>query len=176
MVGLPGAGKSTVSNQLLQDIPDLVIVSSDMFIEQYAKEHNKTYQSVYFELGDKPEKWMKQQIQDMIKNGKAFIWDQTNVFATSRKKKITMLRQKKYDVVAIVVEVAPEELNQRLKNREVETGKKVPEKIITNMLENYTRPDYTEGFSEIYLINDNQAILLPNNQENSSFIKIKNKM
>jgi heterogeneous nuclear ribonucleoprotein U-like protein 1 len=162
MVGLPGSGKTTASEKLIKDITELTIASSDNFTEQYAKEHNQTYQEAYFAFGNEAEKMMKQQIQQLIKDERNFIWDQTNVYASSRKKKISMLTQKKYQVVAIVVELSSEELSKRLEKREKETGKKVPKKIIQTMLDNYTRPNYEEGFSDIYLISDNnEAILLP---------------
>lgn len=162
MVGLPGSGKSTASEKLIEDMTELSIVSADYFIEQHAKEKNKTYQKAYFSFGEQAEKLMKQQVQQLIKENKNFIWDQTHVYVSTRKKKITMLTQKGYQVIAIVVELSSDELNRRLNKREKETGKKVSQKIIQTMLGNYTRPSYDEGFSDIYLMSDNnQATLIP---------------
>ena len=166
MVGLPGSGKSTLCQNLLNENPELEIVSTDEFIEQYAKEKNMTYGKAMRELGDKPQALMNNKIQKLLKDKKSFIWDQTNVFISARKKKIKMLSQNKYTVIAIVTELSFEELNRRLDKRVSEGGKRINIKIINDMVEGYTRPLYNEGFSEIYLISDdNQFKLLEKNEQ-----------
>lgn len=166
MVGLPGSGKSTLCQNLLNENQELEIVSTDEFIEQYAKEKNMTYGKAMRELGDKPQALMNNKIQKLLKDKKSFIWDQTNVFISARKKKIKMLSQNKYTVIAIVTELSFEELNRRLDKRVSEGGKRINIKIINDMVEGYTRPLYNEGFSEIYLISDdNQFKLLEKNEQ-----------
>lgn len=162
MVGLPGSGKSTASEQLIAEMPELEVVSTDVFIEDYAKKHNITYNNAIKELEDKPKTWMNNKIQKLLKEHKNFIWDQTNIFMSARKKKLKMLLQNKYQVVAIVTELSSEELQKRLDNRVSLGGKKVSWKIISDMIDGYSRPEYFEGFSEIYLINDDgEPKLLP---------------
>ena len=166
MVGLPGSGKSTLCQNLLNENQELEIVSTDEFIEQYAKEKNMTYGKAMRELGDKPQALMNNKIQKLLKDKKSFIWDQTNVFISARKKKIKMLSQNKYTVIAIVTELSFEELNRRLDKRVSEGGKRINIKIINDMVEGYTGPLYNEGFSEIYLISDdNQFKLLEKNEQ-----------
>ena len=42
LVAVPGSGKSTLVEALQKDMPQLGVVSSDVHIERYAKEKNKT--------------------------------------------------------------------------------------------------------------------------------------
>lgn len=161
LVGVVGTGKSTLCDKLLENSSDLTLVSTDSFVEAYAKEQGKTYDDVHREMGDKPQKMMMNQIRELINQKKGFIWDQTNVFKSARKKKLAFLRQNKYQVIAITIELTNDELEKRLRKRIANGGKKVPFKIIKDMMEGYERPSYDEGFLDIYLIeNDGVAHLL----------------
>jgi predicted kinase len=152
LVGLPGVGKSTLSAKMLEENPKLIIVSTDQYVEDYAKKHNKKYNEVIRETSEDAKKWMSLQIKKTINLKLDFIWDQTNVISSSRKKKISMLSQNKYDIIALVFELSDDELNKRLTKRLSQNGKKIPQKIIENMKQEYTRPSYSEGFLEIYLV------------------------
>lgn len=154
LVGLPGSGKSTMSEQLLKDMPGLEVVSTDIYVEQHAKAHNISFNEAMRALGDKPKAQMNNRVQQLMKEEKSFIWDQTNVFVSARLKKLKALLKNKYEVVALVTELSPEELSRRLEKRITEGGKQVSWKIINNMQENYSRPSYSEGFSQVYLVQD----------------------
>lgn len=171
MVGVPGSGKSTLCENLLKENPSLDIVSTDEFIESYAKEKNISYGKAMREMGDKPLSLMNNKIQKLLKEKKSFIWDQTNVFLSARKKKLKMLSQNKYEVTAIVTELSAEELNRRLDKRISEGGKRINIKIINDMIESYIRPSYSEGFNEIYLISDDNEFILLEKNENKWSIK-----
>lgn len=154
LIGVPGCGKSTISEELIKDMPQLQIASSDLIIDQYAKKKGKTYSQVHRDYVEEAQKIMTRQVQDMMKKGESFIWDQTNVFASARKKKMTTLTQNKYSVIAITIELTPEELEKRLKKRVDNGGKFISPKIVADMLLNYTRPTYDEGYQEVYVIQD----------------------
>lgn len=160
LIGLPGSGKSTISEGLLKDMPDLIIVSTDEYIEKYARERGKKYEEVYREAGEDAQKWMNVRIRQIINEKKNFAWDQTNVFKSARKKKISMLEQNKYDVVAVALHLSEEELERRLINRVAKGGKKISYKIIQDMKASYELPSYEERFKEVYLIGDNGAFHL----------------
>lgn len=160
LIGLPGSGKSTISEGLLKDMPDLIIVSTDEYIEKYARERGKKYEEVYREVGEDAQKWMNVRIRQIINEKKNFAWDQTNVFKSARKKKISMLEQNKYDVVAVALHLSEEELERRLINRVAKGGKKISYKIIQDMKDSYELPSYEERFKEVYLIGDNGAFHL----------------
>lgn len=154
LIGVPGSGKSTVAQSLLDENSQLKIASTDLLIEQYAAKKGKTYSQVHREYVDQATKGMNLQIQSMMKKGESFIWDQTNVFASARKKKLTTLLQNKYTVIAITIELSPNELQKRLTERVANGSKFVGDKIIADLLLNYSRPTYSEGFEEIYVIED----------------------
>ena len=161
LIGVPGAGKSTVADSLRAENSQLKIASTDLLIDQYAAKKGKTYSQVHREYVDQATKAMNMQIQAMMKKGESFIWDQTNVFASARKKKLSTLLQNKYSVVAITIELSPDELQKRLTERVASGGKFVGEKIIADLLLNYSRPTYSEGFEEIYVIkNDGVSVLI----------------
>lgn len=161
LIGVPGCGKSTVAEGLMNDMPSLKIASSDLIIDEYAKKKGKTYSEVHRDYVEEAQKIMTRQVQDMMKKGESFIWDQTNVFASARKKKMTTLTQNKYSVIAITIELTPEELEKRLKTRVDNGGKFISPKIVADMLVNYSRPSYSEGYQEVYVIqNDGHAHLL----------------
>ena len=154
MVGLPGVGKSTIIEDLTKDFPGMKVISTDEYIENYAKEKGKTYNEVYRELGDKPQKWMNAEIQKVIKNKGDFIWDQTNVFASARSKKHQILRQNHYESIVVVVELSDEEHKKRIDQRKNTTGKYISTKIVNDMKLNYSRPNANEGWDQIILIQD----------------------
>lgn len=161
LIGVPGSGKSTVANSLIADMPNLEIASTDLLIDEYAAKKGKTYSQVHREYVDQATKAMNMQIQSMMKKGESFIWDQTNVFASARKKKLTTLLQNKYTVIAITIELSQEQLQKRLTERVANGGKFVGDKIIADLLLNYSRPTYSEGFDEIYVIQDDgNSVLL----------------
>lgn len=160
LIGLPGSGKSTISEGLLKDMPDLIIVSTDEYIEKYARERGKKYEEVYREVGEDAQKWMNVRIRQIINEKKNFAWDQTNVFKSARKKKISMLEQNKYDVVAVALHLSEEELAKRVANRVAKGGKKISYKIIQDMKASYELPSYEERFKEVYLIGDTGAFHL----------------
>jgi heterogeneous nuclear ribonucleoprotein U-like protein 1 len=163
LIGVPGSGKSTYSNQIIKEMSSsihLEVVSSDEYIEKYAQDHGKTYQEVYRQVGDEATKYANRKIQSLIKQHASFIWDQTNVFASARLKKMRNLLSNKYDVIAVTIELSEEELARRIETRKEQTGKHIPWAVVKDMLKNYSRPGYEEGFVEIYVINDKSEILL----------------
>jgi len=160
LIGLPGSGKSTLCNNLIKDLPDVVVVSTDEYIENYAREKGKRYEEVYRDVGEAATKWMNVRIRQLINERKNFIWDQTNVYKSARQKKISMLSQSKYDIVAVALSLSEEELSSRLNSRTSAGGKKVSYKVIMEMKANYQLPSYEEKFKEIYLIQDDGAYKL----------------
>lgn len=160
LIGIPGSGKSSIANEIKSQYPDVVIISSDIYIDKVAKEKGLTYSALYKDTIEDAEKWASKELENAIKNKKNIVWDQTNVFESARKKKITRMHQNKYEVIAMSLELTTEELNKRHTKRKNEGGKYISYKIIQNMIENYTRPHYGEGFVEIYLVNDIGALTL----------------
>ncbi len=154
MIGLPGVGKSTVIKSLLKDYPKMKVVSTDEFIEDYALKHKIDYSQAFKIMGDKAMGMMNAKIQNLIKSGSEFIWDQTNVAISSRNKKLGILNKNKYDVIVIAIELSEEEHQKRINQRKDETGKFISPKIVQQMKDSYTRPSSDELVSQIILIGD----------------------
>lgn len=154
LIGPPGSGKSTWVNSFLENtISEYVIVSSDAVLDEYAEQEGITYSEAFDKYAGQAKKEMNKRLQNAIINKKNIIWDQTNVSYKSRKKKIKSFENTKYNVYAVVFNVDEETIFNRIYNREKESGKHIPDKIVKDMLRNFEHPTNDEGFVDIYYIN-----------------------
>ena len=145
LIGVPGAGKSTwIANQdWAKDIP---VVSTDNFVERYAKEQGKTYNEVFKDYMPIAVKLMANQAKICEANNLDVIWDQTSTTRASRTRKFNTLP--KYEHIAIVFKTPEkDELARRLASR---PGKNIPDEVMSNMIENFEMPTEEEGFKEIW--------------------------
>ena len=145
LIGVPGAGKSTwIKNQdWAKDIP---VVSTDNFVEYYAKQQGKTYNEVFKEYMPIAVRLMANQALVCQANNLDVIWDQTSVSVSSRKKKFNTLP--KYEHIAIVFATPDqEELAKRLASR---PGKNIPDHVMKSMIDTFVMPTEEEGFKEIW--------------------------
>lgn len=145
MVGIPASGKTTwISNQDWLD--KHVIVSTDEFVEKYAKENNKNYSEVFEEYMPTAINLMLEKIAEARDAGLDIVWDQTSTTIASRARKFRVLPN--YDHIAVVFEKPSDaELMRRLNNR---PGKTIPWPIVADMIENFEMPSINEGFQEIW--------------------------
>ena len=145
LVGVPGSGKSTwIKNQ--DWAVDLPVVSTDNFVEAYAKEQGKTYSEVFTDYMPIAVRLMANQALVCQANGLDVIWDQTSTTIASRKRKFNTLPN--YEHIAVVFRT-PEhsELMRRLMNR---PGKDIPDHVIASMIASWQEPTEDEGFTEIW--------------------------
>jgi predicted kinase len=145
LIGVPASGKSTwITNQdWAVDIP---VVSTDNFVEAYAKEQGKTYNEVFDEYMPTAVKLMANQALICQANGLDVIWDQTSTTINSRKRKFNTLP--KYEHIAIVFKTPEkEELDRRLASR---PGKNIPDHVMRSMIDGFVMPTEDEGFTEIW--------------------------
>jgi len=145
LIGVPGSGKSTWAKN--QDwSKDCAYISTDTWVELYAKEQGKTYSEVFDEYMPKAVNIMTEHVKLAREAGKDIIWDQTSTTVKSRTRKFNMLPD--YEHIAVVFK-CPEadELVRRLASR---PGKLIPVDIIENMIKNFEVPSEEEGFKEIW--------------------------
>jgi predicted kinase len=147
LVGVPAAGKSTwIKNQdWAKDIP---VVSTDHFVEEYAKKEGKTYSEVFNEYMPIAVKLMANQALICQANNKDIIWDQTSCSVSTRAKKIRMLPN--YYKIAVVFKTpSTAELKERLASR---PGKNIPWEVVSDMAQKLEvePPTKEEGFDEIW--------------------------
>jgi predicted kinase len=145
LVGVPGSGKSTwIRNQ--DWALGLTVVSTDAFVEDYARTQGKTYSEVFTDYMPTAVDLMAEQVVRAREHGHTVIWDQTSTTVASRAKKFRMLPDYKH--IAVVFKT-PEhkELMCRLMSR---PGKDIPEHVIASMIASWEDPTEDEGFSEIW--------------------------
>jgi predicted kinase len=145
LVGVPGSGKSTwIKNQ--DWALGLTVVSTDVFVEDYARKKGKTYSEVFDEYMPTAVNLMAEQVVFARKHGHTIIWDQTSTTTASRAKKFRMLPE--YYAIGVVFRIPePQELQSRLANR---PEKVIPSEVLDNMIANWEEPTLEEGFNEIW--------------------------
>lgn len=145
LIGVPGSGKSTwVKNQ--HWAKDCVVVSTDEFVEDYAREVGSTYSEVFDDYMPKAVKLMMGRVNWARENNKDVIWDQTSTSVKSRTRKFNALPD--YDHIAVVFKTPDqEELAKRLASR---PGKEIPNHVMRSMIDGFDTPTEDEGFVEIW--------------------------
>ena len=145
LVGVPASGKSTWIKS--QDwAVDCVVVSTDEFVEDYAKEVGSTYSEVFDDYMPTAVKLMAEKVVRARAAGKDIIWDQTSTGVKARARKFNMLPD--YEHIAVVFKTPDkEELDRRLASR---PGKNIPDHVMRSMIAHFEIPTGEEGFKEIW--------------------------
>lgn len=145
LVGVPGAGKSTwVSNQ--QWANDCAYVSTDGYVERFARRMGKTYSEVFDDVMPRAIRLMMRAVRKAEHDGKDVIWDQTSTTIASRTRKFRALPS--YYAIAVIFRTpSDEELTKRLASR---PGKVIPKHVVNSMIKNWQEPTEDEGFKEIW--------------------------
>ena len=145
LIGVPASGKSTwVSNQ--DWTMTCACVSTDKWVEIYAKEVGKTYSEVFADFMPTAVDLMAKEVVVAREMNRDIIWDQTSTTVASRAKKFRMLPD--YEHVAVVFQTPEQdELKRRLKSR---PGKVIPKRVIETMIESWEDPTEEEGFTQIW--------------------------
>ena len=145
LVGVPASGKST-----WVDAQDWSLacarVSTDKWVEIYAKEVGRTYSEVFTDFMPTAVDLMAKEIVAARELERDIIWDQTSTTVKSRERKFRMLPD--YEHIAVVFKT-PEhtELMRRLMSR---PGKEIPDHVIASMIAGFEMPTEEEGFKEIW--------------------------
>ena len=145
LIGVPGAGKSTWIKDQIWAL-GLTVVSTDAFVEDYARAQGKTYSEVFTDYMPTAVTLMAEQVVRARELGHTVIWDQTSTTIASRAKKFRMLPD--YEHIAVVFRT-PEhtELMRRLMSR---PGKEIPDHVVASMIASWEEPTEEEGFKEIW--------------------------
>lgn len=145
LIGVPGAGKSTWIKDQIWAL-GLTIISTDIFVEDYARECGSTYSEVFEDYMPRAVELMSNQVVFAREHGHDIIWDQTSTTVASRARKFRMLPD--YYHIAVVFETPSRiELERRLAGR---SGKEIPWVVVEGMLASFEIPSEDEGFMEIW--------------------------
>jgi predicted kinase len=148
LVGLPTSGKSTFVENYIMDFGTLfnfVVLSTDHYIEYYAKQQNKTYNEVFDEYVKEAHRQMNRSLKDAIDAGKDIIWDQTNLSAKARKGKLARIP----DTYTKRAAYFPITLEEALRRNQTRSGKVIPEYVIESMHKTIEPPTLEEGFIHV---------------------------
>jgi predicted kinase len=147
LAGISTSGKSTYVDKLLQlDYwQHSVVLSTDYYIEFYAKQQGKTYNEVFDEYIKEATKQMDVLLNHAIEHGKDIIWDQTNLTVKTRKKKLRRLPPE-YHRGVVYFQVS---LEEALKRNEHRKGKFIPKDILKRMYHQFEIPTMSEGFEYV---------------------------
>jgi len=147
LIGVPGAGKSTWIKDQIWAL-GLTVVSTDTFVEDYARAQGKTYSEVFKDYMPTAVDLMAEQVVRARELDHTVIWDQTSTTVKSRTRKFNMLPD--YEHIAVVFRTPPADvLKARLSDR---LGKEVPWEVVQGMIENWEEPTNEEGFKEIWFV------------------------
>lgn len=146
-IGLPGTGKSTYLGQFYEEEQNPVIISSDYFIERFARLCGMTYNEAFPIVMARgiANKFIRKRIKKAISEGRDVLWDQTNLTAKTRKARMAQLPG--YTFEALVFEKPAQEVWEKNLDR---PGKFIPSHILLQMEYSYQAPTKDEGFVRIY--------------------------
>jgi len=145
LVGVPGSGKTTWVES--QDwAKDCAHISTDAFVERFARRMGKTYSEVFTDVMPRCIRLMMRAVRKAQAEGRDVIWDQTSTTVVSRIRKFNALPE--YEHIAVVFQTPSRiELKKRLDSR---PGKTIPDPVIEGMLASFQMPTEEEGFKEIW--------------------------
>lgn len=148
LVGPPGVGKSTWCKDVLPLIvkgEEVVIISSDKYIEKVAEEQGKTYTEVFQSAIAYASESSKQDFKEALEKKVHIVWDQTNL---SPKKRKGLLKQipNEYFPTCVYWVIKDEAKWKKQLDR---PGKFIPEHVLKSMLDNYVHPSFNEGWEAI---------------------------
>jgi predicted kinase len=147
LIGVPAAGKSTWIKEQVWML-GLTVVSTDPFVEDYARAQGKTYTEVFKDYMPIAVNLMADQVVFAREHDHTVIWDQTSTTVASRTRKFRMLPD--YEHIAIVFSTPDlDVLKERLASR---LGKEIPWEVVQGMIDNWEEPTLEEGFKEIWRV------------------------
>ena len=156
LVGISGSGKSTyVKDHCIENI-----CATDKFVENLGKERGLNYSDTFEMLQMNNQfgeitKLFFNEIEDNIKKGREFIIDRTNLTVESRASLLRQLRiwGKLYDVnlfiEAVVFNPDLSIIMHRLRKREDEEDKKIPDDVIAKQVDVFEVPTNDEDFDMV---------------------------
>ena len=151
LIGVPASGKSTWVEHYKEVYGFIRVLSTDAYVETEAQHLGKTYSEIWKDTIVDAEKFLYLSLEAAIERNQNFIWDQTNLTAKSRAKKLDKIPAN-YRIIAVYFRTPDEKEHiRRLIDR---PGKTIPMETIDNMIKTIEFPSFDEGFDEIWVEGD----------------------
>lgn len=155
MVGLPGAGKTYWVNKQVAENADkrYNVLGTNNIIDKMrvmGLPRKKNYAGRWDVLIDKSTKCLNKLLEIGATKKRNYILDQTNVYASARRRKMQPFEG--FQRKAVVIVPSDEEFKKRVETREKEEGKDVPEKAVLEMKANFTLPEQGVLFDNVEFI------------------------
>ena len=150
--------ENNLHSEVQKELDDnmFVVISRDALVESVGAKYGMTNYSDAFRFLLNNEDIEKKEVSDVIhtrvqdarRDKKDLIIDMTNMSKKSRKKWITQF-EKDYNKKVVLFLTGYDDLIECNKKRGKETGKKISEGVVLNMLKSFSLPMYGEGIDSI---------------------------
>lgn len=145
MVGLQGSGKSTIAQDLKNDMENCEIVSSDAIRKEFKNEiTNEQVFKIYYARA-----------KEFLNAGKNVILDATNITIKSRRQIFMQLKnipcEKTCYIVNTPIDICEERLTER--NKDTTNQIEVPLEVLHKYVKSFEMPFYEEGWDDIIIHN-----------------------
>jgi len=152
MCGLPGAGKTTWANKFCSDNVEkkFNVLGTNAFLDKMKVNglaRRKNYNGRWEALIEKCTRCLNILLEIAAKRRRNYILDQTNVYPTAQKRKMSMFGG--FQRKAVVIVPTEEEAKERTEKRIKEEGKDVPDTAVMEMKANFKIPSVDDTFSEV---------------------------
>lgn len=150
LIGLPGSGKSTYLQQLLQVYPKTVVTSRDDIVEKYAKQYNIDYNAAYVKYAseiDEDYKVMMENVRNSLPD--IVVSDRTNLTTKSRDKLSQYFKDKRYKITYVFFKKPVRDADKYVWNLRMNSrpGKTIPDGVAQSMYDSYV--DFVEEDARI---------------------------
>lgn len=160
LIGLPGSGKSTHCHSLQKSRPDLVRISTDIFIGMQASHKNITYNQAFEQYFRDSESYCHTMFRYLVHDNSSFIWDQTNLLAAKRRDILSQIPST-YRKIGYYFDFDPDTIRKRLFWREqANPSKIIPEHLFNAFAEAMEEPTLDEGFDQLFYVGSD-IVLVP---------------
>lgn len=165
LIGIPGSGKSTYSNNvLIKQYPKAVFIASDIVRNNNPQMKEEEIWPEIYRL-----------CHNALSNGLDIIYDATNITPNVRNRfwnKLAERGELTYDKIAYYFITDPQKCVERVAIRNTLPNERfLPLEVITSYGEKIIAPTLEEGFKEIIVIDNNQND--DNYQTKTDFIEVK---
>ena len=147
LVGLPGSGKSTAARRLASTIKSqrrsCEIVGTDAYLEAEAVRRGLSYAAMFAQGFEVAEALMWKRAGEAARNRISVIWDQTNLTANARSRRLRLFPEEYLRIAAVMTTAWHEAWERNLARG---PGRAVPGDAFDRMRADFQRPSREEGF------------------------------